>query len=94
MYLMRCKSCSVLSGLCAVCVFICCRSLAELGFRHGINYIIPVWTLLAPLRTKEVAVLLPPNVPCRCASLGSCVRKKKQRNGDSTGFSNHDECYL
>jgi hypothetical protein len=51
---------------CVVLHLVLHRSVAELGFRRGINWIIPVWTKVAPLRTREVAVLLPPNVPCRC----------------------------
>lgn len=43
--------------------------ISDLGFRRGPNVIVPVWTLVSPLRTKEVGVLLPPNVACRCAGL-------------------------
>lgn len=49
------------------------RTVIELGFRHGMNYIVPVWTLLSPLRTKEVGVLLPPSEPCRCGGLGQVL---------------------
>lgn len=60
--------------LCRIAAALCCRTLAELGFRHGMNYIVPVWTLLSPLRTKEVGVLLPPSEPCRCGGLGQVLK--------------------
>lgn len=61
---------SLVRAMVCVCGVYCCtyRSVAELGFRRGINWIIPVWTKVVPLRTREVAVLLPPNVPCRCVT--------------------------
>jgi hypothetical protein len=52
----------------------CCpaarRPLSTLGFRRGYNWIIPVWSMLSPLKTRQVAVLLPPTEPCRyvCAA--------------------------
>lgn len=45
----------------------CRRPVSSLGFRRKVNFLIPVWSRVSPLRTREVAVLLPPNVACRCA---------------------------
>jgi len=42
-----------------------CSNLLEQGFKRGPNTIIPVWSLLQPLKTRQVAGLLPPDIPCR-----------------------------
>lgn len=49
------------------CAVLCRRPVSLLGFRRKVNFLIPVWSRVSPLRTREVAVLLPPNVACRCA---------------------------
>lgn len=48
------------------CCLLLCRTVAQLGFQRRLNYIIPVWSKVEPLKTKEVATLLPPNIACRC----------------------------
>eukprot|EP00882_Tetradesmus_deserticola_P023410 GHRQ01025473.1.p1 GENE.GHRQ01025473.1~~GHRQ01025473.1.p1 ORF type:complete len:184 (+),score=97.85 GHRQ01025473.1:36-587(+) len=39
--------------------------LSSLGFKPGMNFVVPVWMRLQPLRTAAVGCLLPPDLPCR-----------------------------
>jgi hypothetical protein len=42
--------------------------LSSLGFKPGVNFVVPVWMKVQPLRTAAVGGLLPPDLPCRCAA--------------------------
>jgi hypothetical protein len=65
--------CSVAGWSCAVlwCVLLPAASwsstLNSQGCIIGLNFLVPVWSSVTPLKTAAVGGLLPPDIPCRCA---------------------------